>query len=85
MNSEYNDVLYLQSIVAPLVTNTDAISITRTNDEMGILLTLQVAKDDMGKVIGKEGNNAKSIRTLINAFGMKNHIKVSVKIAEPTL
>lgn len=85
MNSEYNEVSYLQAIVAPLVNNIDAISITRTNDEMGILLTLQVAKDDMGKVIGKEGNNAKSIRTLVNALGMKNHLKISVKIAEPTL
>lgn len=83
MSPEFTEVDYLQSIVQPLVDSQNDVRITKTTDEMGVLLSLQVAKADMGKVIGKEGNNAKSIRTLLNAFGMRNHSKISIKILEP--
>ncbi len=50
---------------------------------MGVLLTLSVDPNDMGKVIGKVGVNAKALRTLLSAYGYKNHSKVSLKISEP--
>lgn len=73
----------LENIISALVTNTDEIEINETTDEMGVLLTLYVAKEDMGKVIGKNGDTAKAIRTLLRVSGAKENAKVSLKIAEP--
>jgi hypothetical protein len=50
---------------------------------MGVLMTLDVNKDDMGKIIGREGNTAKAIRTLLRVVGMKNNARVNLKINEP--
>lgn len=78
-----NEIEYVESIVKPLIGYPDMMSVKEKTDEMGLLLSVSVAKEDMGKIIGKEGNIAKSIRTIVNAFGMKNHKKVSIKIVEP--
>jgi predicted RNA-binding protein YlqC (UPF0109 family) len=51
---------------------------------MGVLLTLEVNKNDMGKIIGREGSTAKAIRTLLRVFGMKNNSRLNLKINEPT-
>jgi hypothetical protein len=50
---------------------------------MGVLLTLSVNKDDMGKVIGRSGATAKAIRTVLRIVGMKNDARVNLKIEEP--
>ena len=50
---------------------------------MGVLLTLKVAQSDMGKIIGRAGNTAKAIRTLLRVVGMKNDARVNLKIDEP--
>jgi predicted RNA-binding protein Jag len=50
---------------------------------MGVLLTLDLNPDDMGKVIGKKGNTAKAIRTLLRVMGMKHHARVTLRISEP--
>jgi hypothetical protein len=52
-------------------------------DEMGVLLTLEVGAVDMGKIIGRQGNTAKAIRTLLRVVGMKNNSRVNLKINEP--
>src|SRR5205085_12482270 len=57
--------------------------ITRVVDEMGVLLTLDLNAEDMGKVIGRSGNTAKAIRTLLRVVGMKNNARVNLKINEP--
>ncbi len=77
------DVQFLEFIVKALVENPDDVKIVRTVDEMGVLLTLDVHKDDMGKIIGREGNTAKAIRTLLRVVGMKNNSRVNLKINEP--
>jgi hypothetical protein len=59
------------------------VKIARTVDEMGVLMNLDVHKDDMGKIIGREGNTAKAIRTLLRVVGMKNNSRVNLKINEP--
>jgi len=66
-----------------LVDNQSAVKINRTVDEMGVLLTLSVDPADMGKVIGRQGNTAKAIRTLLRVVGMKNNARVNLKINEP--
>ncbi len=77
------DVKFLEFVVKSLVEKPESVKIVRTVDEMGVLMTLDVDKDDMGKVIGREGNTAKAIRTLLRVVGMKNNSRVNLKINEP--
>lgn len=79
----YEDKQFLENLVKALVDNPDAVKINRTIDEMGVLLTLDVHADDMGKIIGRSGNTAKAIRTLLRVVGMKNDARVNLKINEP--
>lgn len=76
-------VEFLEYVVKSLVDNPDAVRVEKTVDEMGVLLTLDVHPDDMGKVIGRKGATAKSIRTLLRVAGMKNYARVNMKINEP--
>ena len=77
------DIEFLTNIIKPLVEDQEHIKINRTVDEMGVLLTLEVNKNDMGKIIGREGSTAKAIRTLLRVFGMKNNSRLNLKINEP--
>jgi len=77
------DYQFLEYVVKTLVDYPDDVKIERTVDEMGVLLTLSVNKEDMGKVIGRQGNTAKAIRVLLRVVGMKNNARVNLKINEP--
>lgn len=77
------DHQFLEYVVKALVDNPEAVEITRTVDEMGVLLTLTVHKDDMGKIIGRDGNIAKAVRTLLRVVGMKHNARVNLKVNEP--
>jgi predicted RNA-binding protein YlqC (UPF0109 family) len=77
------DQKFLEYVVTSLVDNPDDVKISRTVDEMGVLLTLSVNKDDMGKIIGRSGATAKAIRTILRVVGMKNEARVNLKIEEP--
>ncbi len=74
---------FLEFVVKGLVEHPEDIKINRVVDEMGVLLTLDLNADDMGKVIGRSGNTAKAIRTLLRVVGMKNNARVNLKINEP--
>lgn len=78
-----DDQQFLETVVKALVDNPDSVNIERTVDEMGVLLTLDVHADDMGKIIGRSGNTAKAIRTLLRVVGMKHDARVNLKINEP--
>lgn len=77
------DSQFLDYVVKALVDNPDDVKINRTVDEMGVLMTLSVNPEDMGKIIGRQGNTAKAIRTLLRVVGMKNNARVNLKINEP--
>lgn len=77
------DQQFLEYVIKALVDNPEQVKIVRTVDEMGVLLTLEVGAADMGKIIGRQGNTAKSIRTLLRVVGMKNNSRVNLKINEP--
>ncbi|MFZ2484918.1 MAG: KH domain-containing protein [Minisyncoccia bacterium] len=79
-----DDVQFLEYVVKALVGNPDDIKIKRTVDEMGVLMSLDVHPDDMGKVIGRAGNTAKAIRILLRVVGMKNNSRINLKINEPS-
>jgi len=74
---------FVDFIVRNIVENPDDVEVTRSVDEMGVLITLKVHKDDMGKVIGKNGQTAKSLRILLRVIGSKNNARVNLKIVEP--
>lgn len=77
------DQEFLEYLVKGLVDHPESVKITRTVDEMGVLLSLDVHPDDMGKIIGKSGNTAKAMRILLRVVGMKNNARVNLKINEP--
>lgn len=77
------DQQFLEYVVKQLADHPDDVKINRTVDEMGVLLTLSVHKDDMGKIIGRSGQTAKAIRTILRVVGMKNDARVNLKIEEP--
>ena len=83
MTESQKDLKFLETVVRELVENPDDVKIERTIDEMGVLLTLRVHKDDMAQVIGKSGRTASAIRTLLRVIGMKNNSRVNLKIEEP--
>lgn len=77
------DQEFLEMLVKSLVDNPDDVKISRQVDEMGVLMTLDVNQADMGKIIGRQGNTAKAIRTLLRVVGMKHNARVNLKINEP--
>jgi predicted RNA-binding protein YlqC (UPF0109 family) len=77
------DKEFVEYVVKALVTQPDAVVVNRSVDDMGVLLELTVDPADMGKVIGKAGATAKSIRTLLRVLGAKNDARVNLKIVEP--
>lgn len=74
---------FVEYVVKQIVDNPDAVEVERTVDEMGVLITLKVAKEDMGKIIGKSGQTAKAVRILLRIIGSKNNMRVNLKIVEP--
>jgi uncharacterized protein len=81
--TDERDAQFLEYVIKALVDNPDDVKVSRTVDEMGVLLTLSVNPADMGKVIGKSGNTAKAVRILLRVVGMKNNARVNLKIMEP--
>ncbi len=73
---------FVEYVVKSLVGNPDAVSIERTIDEKGVLLELTVDPEDLGRVIGKRGGTAQSIRTLLRALGTKNDARYNLKIVD---
>jgi len=76
------DQQFVEFIVKSLVGNPDAVQIERRIDEKGVLLELTVSPDDLGRVIGKHGATAQSLRTLLRALGTKNDARYNLKIVD---
>ncbi|MGD0328325.1 MAG: KH domain-containing protein [Minisyncoccia bacterium] len=77
------DQAFLEYVVKALADHPEAVETTRTIDQMGVLLTLVVHPEDMGKIIGKSGKTAEAIRILLRVVGMKGNARVNLKINEP--
>lgn len=77
------DQAFLEIVVKAVVNNPDDVKVTRTVDERGVLLTLDINPSDMGYVIGRQGQTARAIRTLLKIVGAKNNARVNLKINEP--
>ncbi len=77
------DQQFLEFVVKSIVNNPDGVKTTRTVDERGVLITLDVAAGDIGYVIGRQGQTVRAIRTLLRVVGAKNNASVNLKINEP--
>jgi predicted RNA-binding protein YlqC (UPF0109 family) len=76
------DQQFVEFIIKSLVGDPDAVKVERRIDEKGVLLELTVAPEDLGRVIGKRGATAQSVRTLLRALGTKNDARYNLKIVD---
>src|SRR5580692_7542305 len=76
------DQQFVEYVVKSLVGKPDAVHIDRRIDEKGVLLELTVDPEDLGRVIGKRGATAQSLRTLLRALGTKNDARYNLKIVD---
>ena len=72
----------VQFVARHLVNNPDAVEVKETQGDTASVLELKVAKDDLGRIIGKQGRTAKSIRTILNAAASRTNRKVVLEIVE---
>ena len=79
---ENKDQEFVDFVVKALVDHPDEVKTERTIDEMGVLTTLKVNPEDMGQIIGRSGNTARAMRTLLRVVGAKNNARVNLKIHE---
>jgi len=77
------DQAFLEYVIKAIVGHPEDVKSDRTVDERGVLLTLSINPEDMGYVIGKHGQTAKAVRTLLKIVGAKNNARVNLKINEP--
>lgn len=79
------DVVYLKNILVGIVSYPDEVSIIRSVDDMGVLLTVKLAKEDMGRVIGKSGKTINAIRHVVKCFGYSINSELNIRIQEPVI
>ena len=77
------DQQFVEFIVKAIVGHPEDVNTERTVDERGVLITLKINQEDMGYVIGRRGQTALAIRTLLKVVGAKNNARVNLKIYEP--
>jgi len=83
MAENHSDQEFVEFVVRAIVNHPTDVSTERTVDEMGVLITLKVNPEDMGYVIGRSGQTARALRTLLKIVGAKNNARVNLKIFEP--
>src|SRR3989339_1568008 len=83
MAAKHDDQEFVEHVVKAIVANPGDVKTERTVDEMGVLITLHLNPADMGYVIGRQGQTARAIRTLLRVVGAKNNARVNLKIHEP--
>lgn len=73
---------YLTAIISGLIDNQENLTITRNVDARGVVFTVDLPKEEIGRVIGKDGETARSIRKLMRAYGFRNNERISVRILD---
>ncbi len=83
MAAKPQDQEFIEYVVQSIVNNPKDVKTERTVDERGVLITLHINQEDMGYVIGREGQTARALRTLLRIVGAKSNARVNLKIYEP--
>ncbi len=77
------DQEFVEYVVKAIVDHPEDVKTERRVDEMGVLITLKVNPEDLGKVIGKKGQTINAIRTVLRVIGIKNKARINLKLEEP--
>lgn len=83
MAAKLADEAFVEYVAKAIVNHPDDVKVERTIDERGVLITLHINQDDMGYVIGRQGQTARAFRTLLRIVGAKEDARVNLKIYEP--
>lgn len=83
MAAKMPDEIFVEYVAKAIVNHPDDVKVERTIDERGVLITLHINPDDMGYVIGRQGQTARAFRTLLRIVGAKEDARVNLKIYEP--
>lgn len=83
MENKEPEVAYLESIMLPLLSHPEKFEAHRSTDDRGVYIVVRVHQEDMGRVIGKQGQTAQAVRNLMRQFGGINQKMISMKIEEP--
>lgn len=83
MSEQFTDLTFVEYVVKSIVKNPDDVVARRDIDERGVLISLELNKEDMGTIIGKNGQTAKALRVLLRVIGSKNNARVNLKIIDP--
>lgn len=77
------DQEFVDFVVKALVDHPNDVKVDRKVDEMGVLISVKVNPEDMGSIIGRRGDTARAIRSLVRVIGLRNNARVNLKIEEP--
>jgi predicted RNA-binding protein YlqC (UPF0109 family) len=83
MAESFKDQEFIEYVVKSIVNHPEDVKAERTIDERGVLITLHINQDDMGYVIGRQGQTARALRILLKIVGAKDNARVNLKIYEP--
>ncbi|MBU2566405.1 KH domain-containing protein [Patescibacteria group bacterium] len=83
MAEEFKDQQFIEYAVKAIVNHPEDVRTERTVDERGVLITLYINQEDMGYVIGRQGQTARALRILLKTVGAKENARVNLKIFEP--
>ena len=83
MEEKTHDQEFIEYIVKSIVSHPEDVTTERKVDEMGVLLILKINQADMGFVVGRQGQTARALRTLLKIVGAKNNARINLKIEEP--
>jgi hypothetical protein len=83
MAETFKDQEFIEYVVKSIVNHPEDVTTDRTVDERGVLITLHINQDDMGYVIGRQGQTARALRILLKIVGAKSNARVNLKIYEP--
>lgn len=83
MADKFHDQEFVEYIIRNIVNHPDDVRTERIVDERGVLITLFINQEDMGYVIGRQGQTARAVRTLLKIVGAKENARVNLKIYEP--
>ena len=83
MDEQHVEQDFLEYVVKSIVNHPENVQVERTVDDRGVLLTLHVGQDDMGYIIGREGQTARALRILLKIVGAKANARVNMRIYEP--
>jgi uncharacterized protein len=83
MAESFKDQEFVESLVKAIVNHPEDVKTDRTVDDRGVLITLHINQEDMGYVIGRQGQTARALRILLKTVGAKENARVNLKIFEP--